>query len=389
VRLLQAWRWYGPNDPVTLSAIRQTGAEGIVTALHQIPHGEVWPVEAIRERQEQLRCHGYRWDVVESVTVHEDIKSRSGDWRRWVEHYKTTLRNLAACGIQVVTYNFMPVTDWIRTDLAYPMPDGSNALAFDWVDLAVFDIHLLERPHAADSYPAEIASEAERRFASAGERRLEELAGMVLYGIPGERKRTIPELRVLLERFVGMDRAALQSHLTEFLAEVVPVAEECGIRLAIHPDDPPYDLLGMPRGLRNAEDVDVVLSGADSEANGICFCAGSFGVNPENDLPAMVRRIGTRVHFAHLRNTRRDATGNFHEADHLDGDTDMHAVMRELLLIQQRVSHSIPFRPDHGHEMLDDIGRDHFPGYSCLGRMRGLAELRGLELAVRRENGWG
>ena len=388
MRLLQAWRWYGPNDPVTLSAIRQTGAEGIVTALHQIPHGDVWPVEAIRERQAQLRACGYEWDVVESVTVHEDIKRRDGDWKRYVEQYKTTLRNLSSCGIRIVTYNFMPVTDWIRTDLAYRMPDGSNALAFDWTDLALFDIHLLKRPNAEASYRPEIVAEAERRFSAHGEQRLEHLAHVILYGIPGERKRTIPELRVLLERFAGIDRATLQRHLTEFLAEVAPVAAEVGIRLALHPDDPPYDLLGMPRGVRNARDVDVVLDGVPIEANGFCFCTGSFGVSAENDLPAMIRRVGTRVHFAHLRNTRRDAAGNFHEADHLDGDTDMHAVMKELLLVQQRVPHAIPFRPDHGHEMLDDVGKSHFPGYSCLGRMRGLAELRGLELAVRRENGW-
>ena len=388
MKLRQTWRWFGPSDPVTLADIRQTGAEGIVTALHQGPHGEVWTREDILERKAMIEAQGLTWDVVESVTVHEDIKTRSGRYLHWIEQYKQTLRNLADCGIRIVTYNFMPVNDWTRTRLDMPMADGSKALYFDWADMAMFDIHLLQRPGAEGDYTDDLVREAARRFGSSTPQDREHLAGIVMYGIPGERKVTIPEMRERLAVYKHIDRKILRENLAFFLSEVAPVAEACGISLAIHPDDPPCDILGLPRIVRNMEDIEFILQAVPSPANGVCFCTGSLGASFDNDLPAMARQIGDRIHFIHLRNVKKDATGNFYEDDHLGGDVDMFAVMRELLIIQQRKSASIPFRPDHGHQMLDDLAKETNPGYSCIGRLRGLAELRGLELGISRSMGW-
>jgi mannonate dehydratase len=388
MKLRQTWRWFGPSDPVTLADIRQTGAEGIVTALHQVPHGEVWTREDILERKAMIEAQGLTWDVVESVTVHEDIKTRSGRYLHWIEQYKQTLRNLADCGIRIVTYNFMPVNDWTRTRLDMPMADGSKALYFDWADMAMFDIHLLQRPGAEGDYTDDLVREAARRFGSSTPQDREHLAGIVMYGIPGERKVTIPEMRERLAVYKHIDRKILRENLAFFLSEVAPVAEACGISLAIHPDDPPCDILGLPRIVRNMEDIEFILQAVPSPANGVCFCTGSLGASFDNDLPAMARQIGDRIHFIHLRNVKKDATGNFYEDDHLGGDVDMFAVMRELLIIQQRKSASIPFRPDHGHQMLDDLAKETNPGYSCIGRLRGLAELRGLELGISRSMGW-
>ena len=388
MKLRQTWRWFGPSDPVTLADIRQTGAEGIVTALHQVPHGEVWTREDILERKAMIEAQGLTWDVVESVTVHEDIKTRSGRYLHWIESYKQTLRNLADCGIRIVTYNFMPVNDWTRTRLDMPMADGSKALYFDWADMAMFDIHLLQRPGAAGDYAEELVKEAARRFESSTQEDRDHLAGIVMYGIPGERKVTIPEMRARLAVYKDIDRHVLRENLAFFLNEICPVAEACGISLAIHPDDPPCDILGLPRIVRNMEDIEFILQSVPSPANGVCFCTGSLGASFENDLPAMAKKIGDRVHFIHLRNVKKDAAGNFFEDDHLAGDVDMYAVMRELLIIQQRKDGSIPFRPDHGHQMLDDLGKETNPGYSCIGRLRGLAELRGLELGISRSMGW-
>lgn len=389
MHLRQTWRWFGPSDPVTLQDILQTGAQGIVTALHHIPHGEVWPVEEIRRRKEMIEAHGLTWDVVESVTVHEDIKTRSGRWAHWIDCYRQTLMNLAASGIRIVTYNFMPVNDWTRTSLDHPMQDGSKALYFNWADMAVFDIHLLQRPGAEGDYPASVVKEAERRFKASTQASREHLSDIVMFGIPGERKTTIPEMRDRLAVYKDIGRKELRENLVHFLQQVTPVAEELGIRLAIHPDDPPYDILGLPRIVRNMEDYAHILSSVPSVSNGACFCTGSLGASFDNDLPDMARRIGDRVHFIHLRNVRKDAEGNFYEDDHLGGDVDMYAVMLELLKIQQRKSEPIPFRPDHGHQMLDDLHKSTNPGYSCIGRLRGLAELRGLELGIARSNGWG
>ncbi|HEX9957438.1 MAG TPA: mannonate dehydratase [Fibrella sp.] len=393
MNLLQSWRWFGPNDPVTLADVRQTGASGIVTALHQIPHGAVWPVDAIKARQAEIKASAdglapLHWAVVESLTVSESIKTRTGAFRQHIEDYKQSLRNLAECGLQVVTYNFMPVNDWTRTSLNHPMTDGSNALYFNWFDLAVFDIHLLKRPNAADDYSPSVVAEAERRFASYSTADTEHLAGVVMFGIPGEAKQTLEGMRAKLATYTDIDADALRSNLTDFLAEVAPVADELGIKLAIHPDDPPFPILGLPRIMSRAEDYNYMLKKVPNASNGVCFCTGSLGANPANDLPALARLLGERIHFVHLRNVRKDEHGNFYEADHLDGDVDMYAVMREILAIQQRVAEPIPFRPDHGHQMLDDLHKTTNPGYSCIGRLRGLAELRGLELGITRAEGW-
>jgi len=388
MRLRQTWRWFGPDDPVSLQDVLQTGAQGIVTALHQVPHGELWTVDEIRRRKDVIEAKGLTWDVVESVTIHEDIKTRSGRYHHWIELYKQTLRNLAACGIRIVTYNFMPVNDWTRTSLDHPMRDGSLALYFDWADMAMFDIHLLQRPGAEGDYPAAVVEEARRRHDAATPARREHLANVVMFGIPGERKSTLSEMREKLAAYRDIDRQALRDNLAYFLSAIAPVADELGIRLAIHPDDPPYDILGLPRIVRNLDDYRFILDTVPAQSNGACFCTGSLGASFDNDLPAMARSIGDKVHFIHLRNVRKDPQGNFYEDDHLGGDVDMYAVMQELLEIQQRKSEPIPFRPDHGHQMIDDLGKTTNPGYSCIGRLRGLAELRGLELGICRSRGW-
>jgi mannonate dehydratase len=384
MNLKQTWRWFGPDDPVSLQDILQTGATGIVTALHHIPHGDVWPIEEIKKRKAIIEEAGLRWDVVESVTIHESIKTRTGDYQRYIDQYKQTLRNLAACGIHIVTYNFMPVNDWTRTDLNYKMADGSLALYFNWVDLAVFDIYVLKRKGAAPSYSPAIIIEAAKRHAAYSPEQLQQLTEIIMFGIPGEKKQTVEQMREKLAQYDHIDHTFLRESLKYFLQEITPVADELGIQLAIHPDDPPFDILGLPRIVSSADDIDYILSSVPNKSNGICFCTGSLGAGAHNDLKAIIKRIGTRLHFVHLRNTKRDAMGNFYEADHLDGDTDMYMVMKEILEIQQQVSTPIPFRPDHGHQMMDDLHKKTNPGYSCIGRMRGLAELRGLELGVYR-----
>ncbi len=388
MQLRQTWRWFGPDDPVSLAYIRQTGAQGIVTALHHIPHGETWPVAEIKRRQAEVAAGGLTWDVVESVTVHESVKTRTGRFQEYIDGYKQTLRNLAACGLRIVTYNFMPVNDWTRTDLHYAMPDGSLALYFDWVDLAVFDRYLLRRQGADSAYPEAVLREAEARYRQYTPDQLDGLAGIIMFGIPGEKKQTLEGMRARLATYADINHHALRENLRYFLQEISPVAEEVGIKLAIHPDDPPYDILGLPRIVSRAEDFDFILSATPSPANGVCYCTGSLGAAAANDLPALARRIGNRIHFVHLRNVKRDPQGNFFEDDHLAGDVDMYAVMKEILTIQQGLPEPIPFRPDHGHQMMDDLGKTTNPGYSCIGRMRGLAELRGLELGICRSEGW-
>ncbi len=388
MQLKQTWRWFGPDDPVSLQDILQTGAQGIVTALHHVPHGEIWTVDEIRKRKDEIRAKGLSWDVVESVTVHEDIKMRSGQYGMWIDKYKQTLRNLASEGIRIVTYNFMPVNDWTRTSLDHPMKDGSRALYFNWVDMAMFDIHILQRPEAELDYPLSIVQQAETKFKQSTPEQCEHLAWIVRFGIPGERKLSLAEMRERIAMYKGMGHDALRENLHEFLRAVTPVADEVGIKLAIHPDDPPYDILGIPRIMKNKEDYLQLMEAVPAGSNGACFCTGSLGASAANDLPDMVKALGERIHFIHLRNVRKDAEGNFFEADHLDGDVDMYAVMKELLTLQQRIAEPIPFRPDHGHQMLDDLNKTTNPGYSCIGRMRGLAELRGLEMGICGANGW-
>ena len=388
MKLKQTWRWFGPSDPVTLEDVLQTGAEGIVTALHHIPHGELWSVEEIMKRKDFIMARGLTWDVVESVTIHEDIKTRTGRYQHWIDLYKQTLRHLSACGIKIVTYNFMPVNDWTRTNLDHPMKDGSKALYFNWSDMALFDIYLLERPGAEKDYPAAVLQEAEERFKLSTPESREHLANVVMFGIPGEKKSTLADMRARLAVYKDIDRHALRDNLVYFLSQITPVADEVGIKLAIHPDDPPYDILGLPRIVRNMDDYQFIISSVPAASNGACFCTGSLGASFDNDLPDMAKKIGDKIHFVHLRNVKKDAAGNFYEDDHLGGDVDMYAVMKEILTIQQTKDASIPFRPDHGHQMLDDLAKTTNPGYSCIGRLRGLAELRGLELGILRANGW-
>lgn len=378
----QTWRWYGPADPVSLQDIKQAGAKGIVTALHHIPHGEIWTVDEITKRKAEVEKEGFSWSVVESIPVHESIKTRSNDYKKYIENYKTSVRNVAACGIPVITYNFMPVNDWTRTSLNYTMPDGSLALYFNWTDLAVFDLFILKRKNAESSYKENMLQLAEQRYKIFSKRQLENLAGAVMSGIPGEKKMTMNEMLQQLESYKDINAEALRDNLCYFQKEISTVAEECGVKLAIHPDDPPFPILGLPRVVSTQSDYEFFLNKVDNSSNGVCFCTGSFGASADNNLTEMVKSFGEKIHFIHLRNVRKDAAGNFYEADHLDGDNDMYSIVKELLLLQKKLQLSIPFRPDHGHQMLDDMKKKTNPGYSAIGRLRGLAEIRGLEMGI-------
>jgi mannonate dehydratase len=381
-KMEQTWRWYGPEDPVSLQDVKQAGSTGIVTALHHVPHGEIWTIEEINKRKDEVEKEGLRWSVVESITVHESIKTQTEDYKKYIEKYKTSIRNVAACGIPVITYNFMPVNDWTRTSLSYKMPDGSLALYFNWIDLAVFDIYILKRKNAAASYPEKIAVNAEKRFKSFSAAQIEALLDVVMAGIPGEKKSSTKEMLDKLEYYKDIDANALRENLCYFQKEISEAAGECGVKLAIHPDDPPFPILGLPRVVSSAEDFSYFLNKVDNEANGVCFCTGSLGASAKNNLPEMVKNMGEKIHFLHLRNVAKDEEGNFYEADHLGGDNDMAAIVKEVLLIQQKLKKSLPFRPDHGHQMLDDLKKKTNPGYSAIGRLRGLAEIRGLEMGL-------
>ncbi|WP_278441382.1 mannonate dehydratase [Pseudomonas oryzihabitans] len=384
------WRWFGPRDPISLADIRQTGATGIVTALHEIANGEVWPVAAIAERKALIEAAGLSWSVVESIPVHEDIKRGLPGRERYLENYRQSLRNLAQCGIDVVCYNFMPVLDWTRTQLAHRLPDGGWALRFDQDAFAAFDLCILQRDGAEAEYSAAEIERARRYHAGLDDAGREELVRTLIAGLPGaEEGYTVADLRALLATYAGIDAARLREHLAVFLQAVVPVAEEVGIRLGVHPDDPPRPLLGLPRVVSTAADAQWLLDAVPSPANGLTFCTGSYGVRADNDLVAMARQFAPRIHFVHLRATRREADPrSFHEAHHLDGDVDMVGVIRELVREERRRAREggarLPMRPDHGHQLLDDQGRRTNPGYSLIGRLKGLAELRGVEQAVRR-----
>ena len=388
----QTWRWFGPDDVVQLAHIRQTGATGIVTALHHIPYGVVWSMEEIEARKALIAADpslGLRWSVVESLPVHEAIKIGDGDLAPLFENYRHSLRNLARCGVTTVCYNFMPVLDWTRTELAHPIPGGGTALRFNAHEYAAFDCFMLERAGAEADHSPDVMTRARDWFERSSESDRRRLLATIMAGLPGAFDRyDIPGLRRMLERYRGIDAQRLRENLARFLAEVVPVAEEVGVRMAIHPDDPPRPMMGLPRVVSNADDLAFILGAVDSPANGLTLCTGSLGAGPTNDVPAIARRFAGRIHFAHLRNVAKEPDGSFMEADHLGGDTDMVAVVTSLLEEQQRRRSSgaadwrIPMRPDHGHELLDDVGKPTHPGYPAIGRLKGLAELRGVMTAV-------
>lgn len=392
MKMTQTWRWYGPKDPVSLSDVRQAGATGIVNALHHIPNGDIWSVEEIQKRKDEIEKAGLTWDVVESLPVHEKIKTRTSDFQQIIENYKVSMENLASCGVYVICYNFMPILDWTRTRLDMPLEDGSLALEFNASELRVFDLHILNRVGAEKDYSAEEIEQAKNQFASLYPSDIQRISDNMLKGLPGsEEGYSMEEFKAMLDTYKGIDADQLRSHLVQFLAEIIPLAEKLGIRMCIHPDDPPFTLLGLPRVVSTREDYQYIFDQVPPLSNGITFCTGSLGVRADNDLPAIFDAFADRVHFLHLRSTKCDAEGNFYEADHLTGDVDMFEIITRVTKEQRRrhaekrEDASIPMRPDHGHQMLDDLVKPKInPGYSAIGRLKGLAELRGLEWGINK-----
>jgi mannonate dehydratase len=386
----QTWRWFGTYDTISLDEIKQTGATGIVTALHELPPGEIWPINEIKKRKNRIEEAGLRWTVVESLPIHEDIKKRTGSFKTYIANYQQSIRNLAQCGINIICYNFMPLTDWTRTDVNYPIDDGATTLRFDKTAFAAFELFILEREGAAQTYSPEQQEKAKTYYDSLNEDNISKLVKTILLGLPGDDEMTLEKFRSYLKQYKNIDEHKLRTHLYYFLEQIIPVAEENDVKMAIHPDDPPFSLFGLPRIVSTEKDVSQLLQAVDSPSNGLTFCTGSYGARADNDLPGMIERLGDRINFIHLRSVQKDADGSFQEARHLEGDAGMFDVIRALIEEQQRRKASgrndlnIPMRPDHGHRILDDLKRKSYPGYSGLGRMRGLAELRGLEQGIRK-----